>query len=185
MKYWIILLFTLSIGISQDEGYIDSTMVSNPKIAWKLSLIPGLGQLYNGKYLKALGFVEGEYIALSRFNKYKKVPKLNKNVIPIIGWVQDTLPDFLTKNKRRGVNFVYLDLDTYPSTKFVLEKIKPYLNDKCIIVFDQLYNYPGWRIGEYKALIETFSENEFKYLCFAKEAMGAVVIEFNNKSNLN
>ena len=38
-----------------------------------------------------------------RFNKYKKVPKLNKNVIPIIGWVQDTLPDFLTKNKRRGL----------------------------------------------------------------------------------
>ena len=68
MSYWIILLFTLSIAISQDEGYIDSTMIRNPKIAWKLGLIPGLGQLYNRKYLKAFGFVAGEYAAVSHFN---------------------------------------------------------------------------------------------------------------------
>jgi hypothetical protein len=37
-----------------------------------LGFIPGLGQLYNGKYLKAFGFITGEYIAVSRFNKYKK-----------------------------------------------------------------------------------------------------------------
>ena len=72
MKYWIILFITLSIAISQDEAYIDSTMIRNPKIAWKLGFIPGLGQLYNGNYLKAFGFVAGEYIAVSRFNKYKK-----------------------------------------------------------------------------------------------------------------
>ena len=72
MKYWIILLFTLSIVFSQNEGYIDSSMIRNPKIAWKLSLIPGLGQLYNGKHLKALGFVGGEYLALSRYNKFKQ-----------------------------------------------------------------------------------------------------------------
>ena len=71
MKFSIIFLLTLSIVISQDEGYIDSTMIRNPKTAWKLGFIPGLGQLYNGKYLKAIGFVAGEYIALSRFNKFK------------------------------------------------------------------------------------------------------------------
>ena len=71
MKYCIMLLFAFSIAISQDEGYIDSTMIRNPKIAWKLGFIPGLGQLYNGKYLKAFGFVAGEYIALSRFNEFK------------------------------------------------------------------------------------------------------------------
>ena len=76
MRYWIILLFTLSITISQDEGYIDSTMIRNPKIAWKLSIIPGLGQLYNGKYLKSFGFVIGEYIAVSRFDKFKKADRI-------------------------------------------------------------------------------------------------------------
>ena len=72
MRYWVILLLTLSISISQDEGYIDSTKIRNPKIAWKLGFVPGLGQLYNGKYLKALGFVSSEYIAINRFNKFNK-----------------------------------------------------------------------------------------------------------------
>ena len=72
MRYWVILLLTLNISISQDEGYIDSTKIRNPKIAWKLGFVPGLGQLYNGKYLKALGFVSSEYIAINRFNKFNK-----------------------------------------------------------------------------------------------------------------
>ena len=72
MKYWILILFIFSIGISQEEGYIDSSKVRNPKLAWKLGLIPGLGQLYNGKYLKAIGFSAGGYIAVSRFNQYRK-----------------------------------------------------------------------------------------------------------------
>ena len=76
MRYWVILLFTLSIVISQDEGYIDSTMIRNPKIAWKLGFIPGLGQIYNGKYLKAFGFVAGEYIATRRFIEFKKANQI-------------------------------------------------------------------------------------------------------------
>ena len=71
MKYCIILLFSLSIAISQEGGYVDSTMIRNPKVAWKLGFIPGLGQIYNAKYVKAFGFVAGEYIAVSRFNKFK------------------------------------------------------------------------------------------------------------------
>ena len=71
MRHWIVLLFIFSFVISQEEGYIDSTKLSNPKVAWKLGFIPGLGQLYNGKYLKAFGFIGGEYIAVSRFNKFK------------------------------------------------------------------------------------------------------------------
>ena len=72
MRYWMILVLTVSISISQDNGYIDSTKIRNPKIAWKLGFMPGLGQLYNGKYLKALGFVTGEYIAINRFNKFNQ-----------------------------------------------------------------------------------------------------------------
>jgi len=67
MKYWIIILFAFSICTSQESEYIDSTKVGNPSLAWKLSMIPGVGQLYNGKYLKAIGFIGTEYFAVSRF----------------------------------------------------------------------------------------------------------------------
>jgi hypothetical protein len=64
----------------------------------------------------------GTHSPKGTFNLNKRLPKLNKNVIPIIGWVQDTLLPFLEKNKP-GINFVHMDMDTYESTKFVLTKI--------------------------------------------------------------
>jgi hypothetical protein len=102
------------------------------------------------------------------FNLNKELPKLNKNVVPIIGWVQDTLSSFLEKHKPK-INFVHMDMDTYETTKFVLTKIKPYLLKNSIIAFDELYNYPGWEMGEYKALKETFNENEYKFIAFNRD----------------
>jgi hypothetical protein len=108
------------------------------------------------------------------FNLNKQIPKLNKNVIPVVGWVQDTLEPFLEKYKPE-INFVNLDMDTYESSKFVLTKIKPYLVKNCIISFDELYNYPGWEVGEYKALKETFNDNEYKYVCFCLNSFKATI----------
>ena len=99
------------------------------------------------------------------FNLNKKVPKLNSNVEVIKGWVEDTLDDFLIKHKPK-IKFVHLDLDTYSPTKFVLEKIKPYLVKDAIILFDELYNYIGWEHGEYKALKELFDDKEYIYKAF-------------------
>ena len=108
------------------------------------------------------------------FNLNKKLPKLNKNVIPVVGWVQDTLVAFLEKNKPE-INFVHMDMDTYETTKFVLTKIKPYLVKNCIIAFDELYNYSGWEVGEYKALKETFNDNEYRYVCFCLNGHQAAI----------
>ena len=69
-------------------------------------------------------------------------------------------------------------MDTYESTKFALEKIKPYLVKNAIIIFDELYNFVGWENGEYKALNEVFNENEFKYKSFRIDAE-QVVIQIN------
>ena len=73
-----------------------------------------------------------------------------------------------------------MDLDTYESSKFVLNKIKPYLIKDAVILFDELYNYAGWDVNEYKALQETFDESEYKYRAF--EGVGCqVVIQIVNK----
>ena len=105
------------------------------------------------------------------------VPLLNNNNIVIVkGWVQDTLPKFLEEKKPK-INFIHIDLDTFESTKFVLENLKPHIKKKCIILFDELYNFPGWEVGEYKALKEVFNENEYKFLSFS--AGTQVCIEIN------
>jgi hypothetical protein len=104
----------------------------------------------------------------------KKEPKLNSNVEPIIGWVEDTLDNFLKAHNPK-INFVHLDINLYKSTKFILEKIKPYLIKNSIIIFDQLYNYIGWEYGEYKSLIEVFNENEYEFKAFQINSRKSVI----------
>ena len=99
------------------------------------------------------------------FNLNKKIPKLNSNIEPIVGFVQDTLDDFLKKHNHK-INFVHLDMDTYPATIYALERLKPFFNKDAIIIFDELYNYPGWKDGEYKALNEVFKDDEYIFKAF-------------------
>lgn len=108
------------------------------------------------------------------FDLKGKKPKVEKNVILVEGFVQDTLSDFL-QDKKPKVNFMHLDLDTYESTKFVLERVKPYLTKRAIILFDEMYNFSGWEVGEYKALTEVFNENEYNFLAFSKNGCQAVI----------
>lgn len=72
MRYWIAILFAFSISTSQNTEYVDSTKVRDPGIAWKLGVLPGMGQVYNGKYVKAIGFMGAEYFVVSRFLELKK-----------------------------------------------------------------------------------------------------------------
>ena len=108
------------------------------------------------------------------FNLNKKIPTLNSNVEPTVGWVEDTLEEFLKKHNPK-INFVHLDMDTYSPTKFTLEKIKPYLVKDAIILFDELYNFLGWEEGEYKALNEVFSENEYRFKSFALKGKNSCI----------
>ncbi len=110
----------------------------------------------------------------SFFDLGGNIPKLESNVIPIKGWVQDTLDDFLTKEKP-DILFLHMDLDTYESSKYVLERVKPYLSGKCYILFDNIYNHTGWKNGEYKALTEVFDNNEYKYLAFSINSTQALI----------
>ena len=116
---------------------------------------------------------KGSILESGYFNKDGKKPKVNNNVELIEGWVQDTLPKFITKDSK--INFIHMDLDTYDSTKFVLETVKPYLNKKAIILFDELYNFSGWDEGDYKALKEVFDEKDYKFLAFSIESCQAVI----------
>tara|TARA_B100001175_G_scaffold309845_1_gene312086 strand:- start:607 stop:1332 length:726 start_codon:yes stop_codon:yes gene_type:complete len=108
------------------------------------------------------------------FNLNKKVPRLNSNVEIISGWVEDTLDDFLKKHNPK-INFVHMDIDTYTSTKYALEKLKPHLVKSAIIVFDELYNNVGWRHREYKALREVFTDDEYEYRAFSLQDTQAVI----------
>ena len=116
----------------------------------------------------------GTDVVKGEFNLAGNIPKLDSNVVPIKGWVQDTVEIFL-KEYKPSIVFAHMDLDTYESTFYTLKKIKPFLSKGSILLFDELYNYPGWRAGEYKALTENFNTNEYKIIAFAKDGWSAVI----------
>jgi hypothetical protein len=146
-------LFYLEFGVFKGES---TNFFSNyVKKIYAFDSFEGLREDWLGSWGKGKG----------DFNLNKKIPKLNSNIEPIVGFVQDTLDNFLKKNNPK-INFVHLDMDTYPSTKYALERLKPFLSEDAIIIFDEFYNYPGWENGEYKALKEVFKDEEYIYKAF-------------------
>tara|TARA_B100000941_G_scaffold286898_1_gene261180 strand:- start:1161 stop:1916 length:756 start_codon:yes stop_codon:yes gene_type:complete len=105
----------------------------------------------------------------------EKLPKVNRNVILIKGWIQDTLEKFLSENNVSRISFINIDVDTYETTKYILPLIKPYLFSGSIIIFDEIYNFPGWKVGEYKALIEEFKDEEYKFIAFSDDGKQAAI----------
>lgn len=42
------------------------------------------------------------------------------------------------------ISFIHMYADLYSSTKYILNIIKDYIDNDCIIIFDELVNYPGF-----------------------------------------
>ena len=108
-----------------------------------------------------------------KLNK-KHMQKLNFNVEIVEGLVEKTLDNFLDKHKQKKILFTHMDLDHYPSTIFVLKKIKPFLSNNSIILFNALHNYSGWKNGVIKAINETFEKKEFEFIAFNSKIQGVL-----------
>jgi hypothetical protein len=90
--------------------------------------------------------------------------------------VLDTVPGWLAARPGQPVAMAHLDLDTYTPTAFVLAAIRPRLVPGSILLFDELYGYPGWRQHEWRALTETLPEGSYRFVAFSAEAV-AIRIE--------
>lgn len=92
------------------------------------------------------------------------LPQVNNNIKLIKGWFNETVLDFIQIQNKK-VSFIHIDADLYSSTKYILDVLKNYIDEDCIIVFDELVNYPGFDgdTGELKAFYEFITENKVDY----------------------
>ena len=65
--------------------------------------------------------------------------------------------------------------DLADDIEFVLENLKPFLIKGAIILFDELYNFEGWDVGEYKALTEVFDEKDYSFVSFSTDTAQAAI----------
>lgn len=105
------------------------------------------------------------------FTQAGKLPDVPENVTLVKGWVQDTLPGYLDTNKGKPFSFLHMDMDTYTPTAYAMKATKKLLRKGTVILFDELYGYPGWKHHEYKALMETLDEADYRYISFSTEAV--------------
>jgi hypothetical protein len=98
------------------------------------------------------------------FGRNGNLPQVNDNVELIKGWFNETLLDFIqTQNKK--ISFIHMDADLYSSTKYIFDVLRDYIDKDCVIVFDELVNYPGFDgdKGELKAFYEFITENKVDF----------------------
>ncbi len=101
----------------------------------------------------------------------------------VIGWFDKTLPGFM-ETHAGPVDFVHIDCDLYSSTKTALEAVGPRLRPGSIVLFDEYFNYPGWREHEHKAWMEFTAKHDIKFkyegYSFADEQVIVRVLETSN-----
>jgi hypothetical protein len=91
------------------------------------------------------------------------------NVVLVKGLFIDTLPSQLVLFDREyrchtPVSFVHIDCDTYDGTRDVLFLLGSRFVSGTILVFDELFNYPGYEQHELKALFEFLSSSNLRLI---------------------
>jgi hypothetical protein len=106
-------------------------------------------------------------------------PSVSNNVTLVKGWFDESLPSFIESNPNFYISFLHIDCDLYSSTKSIFSFLENNITKGTVIVFDEYFNYPGWRHGEFKAFQEFISmtNKEYKYLTFnSKQEQVALLI---------
>ncbi len=89
--------------------------------------------------------------------RLQTLPAVAPNVELLVGWFEASLPGFLAAHPG-PVSFLHVDCDLYSSTKTVLHYLRGRIVPGTIIVFDEYFNYVGWRNHEFKAFAEFIAE---------------------------
>lgn len=150
-------------GIWMELGVADGNTINHIAKKYK-----GVEKIYGLDSIKGLpskwrpGFPGGSF---SR----ETPPELNDNIDFVEGLFSESLPRILEKDKR-SISFLHIDCDLYESTKSVFDLIADRVCGGTVFVFDEFFNYPGWREHEFRAFDEFIksTNKSYEYLCYTR-----------------
>ena len=94
--------------------------------------------------------------------RQKGVPRVPANVKLVRGLFDESLPDFMAAHPEPA-SFVHIDCDLYGSTMSILRHVGPRLQPGTHVLFDEYFNYPGWKLHEHKAWAEYCETSGTRY----------------------
>ena len=80
-----------------------------------------------------------------------------------MGLFDQTLPTFCDFHHNEKAALLSINCDIYSSAKIVLHNMTSYICPGTIIVFDEYFNYPGWKQHEFRAFKEFVRANKVHY----------------------
>lgn len=113
----------------------------------------------------------GTTLATGHFDRAGTLPKVNDNVTLVKGWIDETLPPFVSAQDVAGqkVAFVHVDVDTYAPTRTILASTQSHFQPGTIVMFDELLGYPGWKEHEFRALREELDPHwDYEFIAFCE-----------------
>lgn len=90
------------------------------------------------------------------FDRGGAPPEVPPNVELVIGPFEETVPRFAADPP--PIALAHIDCDIYESARLVLSALAPHLVPGTILVFDEYFNYPGFREHEFRACAEFLAE---------------------------
>lgn len=108
----------------------------------------------------------GNQLQKGHFSTNGYLPNCERNVTLVKGWFEDTLPQFCSELKQERISLLHMDADTYKPTSYVLNSLSNNLGKGTIIIFDEYFGYPNFRLHEFKAWQELVDSSgiEFSYI---------------------
>jgi predicted O-methyltransferase YrrM len=118
----------------------------------------------------------GNRFSYKNFDRRGVLPKVPQNVELVSGWFNETVPPFLAAHPG-PVGFVHVDCDIYSSTRTVLTALNGRLAPNAVIVFDEFFNYHGYRQHEHRAFFEFVAETgrAYRFVSFSGQQAAVVL----------
>ena len=105
----------------------------------------------------------GTRLQKGSLNRNCQMPKCESNVNLVKGWFEDTLPEFCAELQQEKILLLHMDADTYKPTAYVLKSLSNNLGQGTIIIFDEYFGYPNFRLHEFKAFQELVNSSGLIY----------------------
>jgi hypothetical protein len=147
----------LEFGVAKGDS-VRFLGARTPRILHGFDSFEGLPEDWNGTFERR-----------GKFGLGGRLPEVPSNVRLHKGWFSDTVPAFLAAEPG-PIAFLHVDCDIYSSTRLVFEQLGPRLGSGAVIVFDEYFNYHGWRQHEWKAFQEWVAARgvAYEYLGFSQ-----------------
>lgn len=158
-------LLELALSWRQVDGLIMEFGVASGRTINHLAKTVPTSRIFGFDWFR--GLPEGWRTGFPKGSFNQAIPAVSENVTLIDGLFDESLPPFVA-NHSEVASLLHIDCDLYSSTKTILDSLSNRIVPGTVIVFDEFFNYPGWRQHEYRAFnefVRTF-ERKFEYLGF-------------------